>query len=285
MSKYRKVMPLAAGLFALVVVGSAIAVGSNTPSSSEPTAYVTTTSAAESPEAPAVALKAALTTSGATDIESAAIGSPPPGPPASERAGLPWLYATVQIPALRDGLDIQPLWEADLIQGATAEASGTSTDLYDSFGGSTFDGRLPNGTVIPDISGGQGDVAKGQVFADASASDSAIITGIDSVLQQYGLSPIAVNVLRPLGAAPSIVASTSDPSTTVAHFGQLVNSLIGRTPRFEGYYVELRDASGNALVRASAAFRTGAGRFWVAQAFRSSLVGETSGAHGSTSGT
>lgn len=214
------------------------------------------------------ALAEASKTLGGDAVAEAAIGNAPADVQRLDpaRARLPWLYATVKVPEMRDGLDIEPMWEADLLEGAVAERAGTSMNVRDDFGGATINAVLPNGEFIEDASGGLGDVAADQRFS--SESNEAVRSSIIAALVEAGLVPESVKVLRPMGPAPAVVARTADVDKTAAAFKQLTQTLFGSPPRYEGYYIELRDAHGNAFVRNSASFRTGAGRVWVAPAWK-----------------
>jgi hypothetical protein len=162
---------------------------------------------------------------------------------------------------MADGLDVEPMWEADLIEGVVVDRSGTSHNVHDQFGGSTFDAILPDGTIIPNEDGGLGDVVRGQKFS--TAPESAVRAAILSSLRDVGLTPKAVSVLRPWGPAPAVVASTADPAATLKQLGSIERTLFGDPPTYEGYYFELQDGSGQTIVRASSSFRTGVGRFWI----------------------
>jgi hypothetical protein len=202
-----------------------------------------------------------------SSVASATIGTAPQSSAASttqaaSAAGrLPWLYATVRVPSMDDGRDVEPMWEADLLEGAVVARTGTSANVHDSFGGSTFDAVLPNGTKIDDVSGGLGDVARDQSFDQSS--DAAIRSSITSALGADGLTPVSITVFRALDGAPAVVASTSNPQAAVAKLGVIQADLFGKPPHYEGFYLELRDSTGNPFVHSSASFRTGAGRFWV----------------------
>jgi hypothetical protein len=252
---------LGAGGATLALAGQ----GPTAPKPVVPIAFAPVRGDTQAPVAPSTALQEARNRQPGGAVSEMRIGQPPAGPPARERAGLPWLYATVKVPDLHNGLDIEPLWEADLLEGAVVERSGSSSDLRDDLGGATFAAELPDGTVVPDLSGGIGDVARGQAFSNDNPA--AIKASISTTLASYGLKLVGIRVLHALGPAPAVVASTSDPRSAAAKVVELEHALFGLPPRYEGYYLELRDSNRNAFVRASASFRTGAGRFWVDPAY------------------
>jgi hypothetical protein len=273
---------VAAFLAVLAAAATALAIANGikpAPKTPVPVAYTPVRRLAAAPTPPTVALQQVLARMQGDAVASARIGT---APPAAERADLPWLYATVRVPAMQQGLDVEPLWEADLVEGAVADSAGTSANIRSDFGGSTFDAVLPDGSKISDAGGGLGDVVRGQAFS--AASSGAVQSSIVRLLHNAGLTPRSVKVLRPDGPAPAVVASTTDVASAARNFVQHVKTLFGSPPVYEGYYLELRDADGNAFVRASASFRTGAGRFWVDPRW-ANLVGEkTLGSTGRVAG-
>jgi hypothetical protein len=138
--------------------------------------------------------------------------------------------------------------------------------MADDMRGSTIDGELPDGRIVPDLDGGMGDVQRGQLFTDRS--EGAIRASVTAAAAGLGLRLVSLRVLRPLDAAPAIVVESSEPEADAARFAQLIGALLGTPTAFEGYYLELRDGDGNAVARVAASFRTGAGHFWVAPAYR-----------------
>jgi len=207
---------------------------------------------------PEGALASVMGHADASDVLAAAIGSPPSG---WARANLPWLHFTVRVPAMKEGLDIEPQWQADLIEGAVADLSGANADQAQNLGGSVVSAQLPDGTVVSDIGGGIGDVVHGQAFS--SANDATLRAYVGQVLAEYGLDAVEVSTVRAFGVAPSVVAIAHDVSAFAPQYKGFVDSLVGSPPVYEGYYVEIRDPAGNPVLRASAAFRTGAGRLWI----------------------
>src|SRR6267378_424181 len=58
---------------------------------------------------PTAALATAMTRMSRGTVTAARVGAPPKS---IERRDTPWLYAEVAVPAMHDGLDIEPMWEA-----------------------------------------------------------------------------------------------------------------------------------------------------------------------------
>ncbi len=241
-----------------VAVGLAATIGraDQGPQPPIPIAYAPIQIAPTSSVPAVLALGDAMRRLGGSAVVSARIGTPPAG---SERVGQPWLYATVAVTDMADGGDVEPMWEADLLEGAVVERSGTSTDVHAEFGGATFDALLPNGTTLADNSGGLGNIVRGQVFGGSRNAQVALRASVLSA----GLVPTDVRLLNGIGQAPAIIATAINPRAAMRRFNATVKSVFGSPPRFEGYYIELRDLRGNPFVRASASFRTGAGRVWV----------------------
>lgn len=208
---------------------------------------------------PSVALDRVLAQIGASSLVSARIGLAPEGPDRESVHGhLPWLYATVRVPDIT--ARVRPIWETLLIEGAVAELIGDSADLSDDIGGSVVEGVLPDGSSLGTIGGGMGVSDRGHVFSNASASE--IAAAIRSVLPRYGLTEVSLQVLHPLGFAPALVVSSTEPRSALERLGDLWNDLYGDPPRYEGHYFELRDGSGTAIVRRADSWRTGARLTW-----------------------
>lgn len=217
--------------------------------------------AARTPVPAAAALADVLGRVHPSQLERAELTAPPLE---AQRGVLPWFHAVIDVPGTTAGEDVAPLWVADLIQGAVAERVGASSDLRDDFGGSSFDVRLPDGKLIPDYGGGMGDITRGQEFSNSS--DATIASNIDAAAAKYGLRVQSLNIYRADTAAPAVVTSTDNPASAAANLSNIEAAMFGDPPTYEGYYIEIRSGA-EAIVRASAAFRTGAGRFWVKPEF------------------
>ncbi len=205
-----------------------------------------------------------------SSVQSITVGQPPAGPPATQRAGMPWIYAKVSIPAATGAGWTEPLWQADLIEGAAVERAGVNADAYNDLGGATFDGVLPDGTVVSNIGGGIGDVARGQVFS--TASDESIRTAITSAAQSLGLTVVSVTIFHALDPAPAVVVRSSDLAADGPKVQSIINTLFGQPPTYEGFYFELESPSGADVYETSAAYRTGGGHEWVDPAYRSEIA-------------
>jgi hypothetical protein len=180
-----------------------------------------------------------------------------PAQPGPRPAGI-WLHFVVAVPSREVGTD-RAQWEADLIEGAIADALASSGTTV---GGSTIDWRLPDGTILPNQGGGMGDIVPGQTFSNAS--DASITATLKKGLADNGLIPTSIAILHADQAAPAVIAVTSDPRAAAAAASSTIRALFGQNPPFyEGYYFEVRDLSGKPLFIQSASFRSGSGRQWV----------------------
>lgn len=268
------VVAIAAVVGAAVAASVAIGGGDN---KTKPIAYAPLGSSS-APQPPAAALSQVLASSGTDAIVTARVGAPP----SDVAKTTPWFYATVKAQGTASGLDVEPLWQADLVQGAVAELAGASDDLADDIGGSTLTLALPDGSSVDEGVGGMGDIARGQVFGRTPPGQ--VKAEVARAVRNAGLTPLTVRVMTPLGPAPLVIAEANDPARAAANYVATVRAVFGDPPQYEGYYLELRDTSGTAFIRGSAAFRTGAGRFWVAPQYQQIVGVKTLGRFGRSAG-
>jgi hypothetical protein len=242
---------------------SLLATSSSSPSS--PIAYVpTTTGATSSPLPGSSAVRQALSAIGASDIVSAQVGSPPSDVPSQNASSaIPALYVTVKIPGLGPGEALESLWEADLLEGSIVRLAGSSASVENDIGYVSYDGQLPDGTTVPDMGGGIGDVASGQQFVSAGESDAAVQISIDQTVATYGLTLDSLTIFHAPSPAPAVVVTAPDIAKVAANYQSLVNDLFGSTPRYVGYYLEIRGPDSKTYVRSSTSFLTGSGRLWL----------------------
>jgi hypothetical protein len=194
---------------------------------------------------------------GGHDILSAAPGVPR-GP--NPRPGHV-LHFVVAAPA-QDERATRPEWEADLVEGAVADALATSAKGLGVVADARIDLRLPNGTLMPDASGGMGDIQPGQSFSSTSTSD--IEAAVRTELARRNLRPISIDVLHADQPAPAVVARTDDARAAARAANETIRALFGiDPPKYEGYYLEIRDGKSLPVLVASAAFRSGSGRLWL----------------------
>jgi hypothetical protein len=250
-------------------VGLGLALGSafGGQSSPAPIAYTPTighTSSLRGADTPGKIISAIVAMAGAHDISRAELAAPPP---ASGAPSGTYLHFTVDAPAADQRAD-RGEWEAAVLAGAVADAFVSHG--FPRIVGATVDVRLADGKVVPNVSGGMGDVVPGQSFSDAS--DNAIASEVRSKLPAFGLTPVSISILHADQPAPAVVAKTSNPTAAAANAEATVISLFGRQPpHYEGYYLEVEDSSGNPVYIASASFRSGIGGTWFRDSVRSSF--------------
>jgi hypothetical protein len=251
---------------ALCVAGGAVAWESRVQKQddgrpNDPTAYTRKTTdipQSDDPQAAVEATLAGLDTSAFANIH---IGTPPSR---EDWPGL-WLYATVQDDSAGDG-SLHSIWEADVAQGIIADrlAAGSS-NLADVVSGSSIEVRADDGSSSP-VTGGAGDIQTGQLFDASGLSDDEIENAIRVTLQQYGLTATSINVLHPLGPAVSVIATVPD-AKDLSDFTIMQMALVGKPVQYEGLYIEVDLPDGSPVVRSTAAYRSGAGRLWIAPGY------------------
>lgn len=176
-----------------------------------------------------------------------------------------WLTETIAAPQASNDDDLlQPIWEAELAQGAIADRiAGTTPNLADVIVDSTITAQTPDGSLRT-VGGGSGDVSSNQEFAAQASgmSDEELAAGARAVLNKFGLTSVELRVLHPLGPAVSIRASVSDLGALDGKFESLINALNPDQAKIEGLYLEIDDVGGKPAVRVSQALRAGVGQVW-----------------------
>jgi hypothetical protein len=196
-------------------------------------------------------------------------------PPTSDHPAGPWLSVVAHVP---DGYATQSQgwqpafleagWQADLVAGAISDAAAEHG--LGKVAGATISGLLSDGSTVPSIGGGIGAVTTGQSFS--ADSDEQISAALKEVLTAADLVPLSVNVLHADQPAPAVIAQTADPAKAAANAESTINSLFGgHPPKYEGYYLEVRDTTGAPVFVVSYAYRAGSGRRWVDPKFQDSL--------------
>ena len=253
------------------VVGGGVWAVSNTSAGGrdvQPTVY--TPAHAQLPQAssPDDAVAATLAGLDSDAFKEAHVGA---APPSQQRKGN-WFYATIN-----GGSSPVPvnLWEAHLAQGAVADRlAGDASNLADVIVGSSV--TATSGATADGFDMGAGDIAPGQAFGSADQSDQEIIAEVTRNLVAMGLEPQEVRVLRPLDPAIFVRASVTDPEHFPAGFDALRNAVVGDPVRYEGVYLEVDSAQTGPLVINSVAYRSGAGRLWIAPGY-DAIVGANHG--------
>jgi hypothetical protein len=217
--------------------------------------------------APAFKLRAIVERYGgqAVRLGGVRIGGPPPGwkptedgTTAAPPAGL-WVYITVPASGL-GAPAVRPVWEANLVVAALRDevhATAGSPDVV----GSQVSAELPSGVVEPNVGGGVGDVMYDQAFSPATPGD--ITHELRARAAQMDLRIRSIDVLRPLQAAPAVVATTSNPEGFIQVADGKIDQLFGGLAAYEGEYLEVRDSSGSPIFIQASSFRTGVGQRWI----------------------
>jgi hypothetical protein len=168
-----------------------------------------------------------------------------------------WAYITVEAPADSPAA-IRAIWEADLVSGVLRDGMHANGDrLY----ATRISLRLPDGTELPNVAGGLGEVSLNQQFDSPRTSD--IPEEIGELAAAAGLTVESIEILHADQPAPAVVATTSDPNAVADNLGAITNSIFGKPPKYEGYYLEIRNGRGEPIVIQAADFRTGAGHQWI----------------------
>jgi hypothetical protein len=154
---------------------------------------------------------------------------------------------------------IRATWEGELLAGALRDtAAEKGLGALDNFETSL---RLPDGSVTPNDSG-FGNVVRSQRF---EASPALIEKRIRSGLAAVGLKPVSISFVSILQPAPVVIAQADDPAAVVeaSHDARWWTKALGDYDNFEGYYIELRDASGDPFLISTAAHRAGSSSGWI----------------------
>jgi hypothetical protein len=154
---------------------------------------------------------------------------------------------------------IRATWEGELVAGALRDV-GTEKGLgnLDNFEISL---RFPDGTVVPDDSG-FGNVVRSQRF---ETSPALIERRIRAGLADVGLKPVSISFVSVLQPAPVVIAEADSPAAVVeaSHDARWWTKALGNYDDYEGFYIELRDASGDPFSISTAAHRAGSSSGWI----------------------
>jgi len=229
-----------------------------------PIAFVSTVSSSP-PIAASAALHRVVDSLKRSDIVSARIDmSAGHGVPSVENAAVPALYVRVKIPGTKGADMMEALWQAELLTGAVVQLAGSHRSLQNDVGYIYFSGQFPDGKVFPGgLGGAMGYIARGQQFAGSNDTDAEIRDSIDRRASALGLTVDNVTIFRALGAAPAVVLTAPDIRAAAANYESLAEKLFGSTPRYEGYYLEIRGKDGKPYVWRSISYLTGVGSTWI----------------------
>jgi hypothetical protein len=179
--------------------------------------------------------------------------------PTGQTAGT-YLYEQIALPRTTDNGEAIPLmWEAELVEGATAERTAHDGWLLHAVRGFVETGRKPDGQVVSLDMDGVGNIPSGQQFT--GGSDDSITSWATALLEKYGVTPVSVRVLHPLSPAVMIIGQVSSDALSNGQLIGLTTDL-GLGKCCEGTYLELQTPDGQAQVRLADSRRSGSGTFW-----------------------
>ncbi|MGZ4792485.1 MAG: hypothetical protein ACXWBO_11505 [Ilumatobacteraceae bacterium] len=189
------------------------------------------------------------------DIKSARLGGPPdPG------AFGPWLYIVATVPSDDGRYMMRPEWEAVTIVGEAAELAATSPSLGDAIEGWAIYLETPDCRNVSGSATAIGSGAAGQVFAASGGeSDVDLVKG---VLQNYGVTPVSVEILDVVSPVLVVTASLADPTAMNGNFTTMSMELEGTPPRFASMYLRLQNTAGADLAISGGSARISSGGVW-----------------------
>lgn len=238
-----------------------------------PTAYTSEKASVPQATSAAEAIEATLSGLDREDFLDVHLGE---APSSDARQGS-WFYAIIAAQGESTIPVSRGLWEADLAQGATADRlAGGEPNLANVIVGSTILSGSADQTEV--VGGGVGDVEASQAFASRAQSDAEIIEDVNRALAKYNLTPTEVQVLHPLDPAVAVRATVADADNLGGDFDSIRAWVLGDPVRYEGLYLEIDSPNGGPLVVNSVAFRSGAGRLWIAPGY-DDVVGANHGGH------
>ena len=165
------------------------------------------------------------------------------------------------MPTLAGPSITKALWEGNLLAGAVADEYAARG--FGQIVGASATLVATDGREQP-VGGGIGHVVPDQVFDDVPSSIAATVARGGATA---GLRNVAVSKVRGLQEALVVSATTDNPAQTAAALAQPggLRSVLGGAPtRFEGVYLEVRNAAGDLVYITAAAPRAGASTFWIA---------------------
>jgi hypothetical protein len=195
---------------------------------------------------------------GGDAVVAASIDGPPPdyqpngGPGETGK----WAYFTVRASS-ESREAIRAIWEADLVAGVLRDGMLANGEVLFSTRTSLL---LPDGTTIPNVAGGIGNVSPNEQFNTPPAKE--VPNQIENAASAAGLHVQSIQVLLPAQPAPVVVATIEDPTAVSEEWPALATKIFGQPPTYEGYYLEVRDTEGRPIFIQATDFRIGAGHQW-----------------------
>ncbi len=168
--------------------------------------------------------------------------------------GAPWLTVGVE------GVDpnsTESYWLGALAQGAVADLMRSGAPTTQAvIGGGQVVGLDNSGRQVSSVLG-SGYVAGGQQFA--SPSDVVLRAHIYDVASKFGLEVRTLTLVHPLNSAILVSFTIPDSATVSWTIDELRAALEGSPKTLEGVFIQLYSPSGELLLSAGVAYRSGLG--------------------------
>lgn len=172
-----------------------------------------------------------------------------------------WLYVTVDSPsATPNPLPHRQIWEAQLVAGALRDAlhAAGKRPLYNV----QIDVHLAGGKVLSNATSGLGNVSFNRRFENDSLE--SVRDRVLAVAPSLGLHVAKVELVEAENPAPAItMILDSDPAEIIEQRASLAAKLFGDPVRYEGYFLEIKDAVGEPVMVLTASLRAGVGMTWI----------------------
>lgn len=192
-----------------------------------------------------------LTGLAGTPVQRIMVGSPRSN---SGVKGAPWL--TVSVVGV-DPEGVESNWLGALAQGAVADLMRSDAPTTQAvIGGGEVVGLNNSGQQVSTVLG-SGYVAGGQQFA--SPSDDVLRAHVYDVASKFGLEVRALTIVHPLNSAISVSFTVPDIASMSWTIDELRAALEGSPKTLEGSFIQLYSTSGEWLLSAGVAYRSGLG--------------------------
>ena len=192
-----------------------------------------------------------------TPVQTITVGSPPATGEMTSGitgTGAPWI--TVSVIGVNPE-SVESNWLGALAQGAVADLMRSDAPTTQAvIGGGEVVGLNNSGNQVSTVLG-TGFVVGGQQFA--SPGDDVLRAHIFDVALKFGLKVRTLTIVHPLNSAISVSFTVSDSVTVSWTIDELRAALEGSPKTLEGSFIQLYSASGELLLSAGVAYRTGLG--------------------------
>jgi hypothetical protein len=166
---------------------------------------------------------------------------------------------------------VRPVWIGDMVAGALDdELDRHHLPRLDWYSTSVRVGR----SGVRQVDGGAiFDTALERDFADAS--DAVHVRAIREGAARAGLSLTSLSFVRAECASPVVVVQARHIRRFAAMYPQRFHQLLPDPGQYEGYYLEVRDATGCTAIAASYSARTSTGHLWVRPDIRDAMPSDS----------